>query len=105
MSSRKRLISPAIGLLVLITDLGLTQAEVLQPLPVWLLIPGMFVGANLGNAPCSTTHMVVCSFWDVDYHMVNSPGLMSLSLSLDWALYSAVANLVWCRRSRVSKKN
>ena len=45
------LISTVVGLAALIAILGLSQIEAVEPAPIVLLLPGLFVAAKIGDAP------------------------------------------------------
>jgi hypothetical protein len=92
------LISTAVGVSCLITLLALAQIHAVYRLPTALLTPGVFVAAKIGNAPCSTSHVVECPFWDVDVKATNTPRLTILWMALDCALYATVYHLLCCWR-------
>jgi hypothetical protein len=97
---KRLLISAVMGLAALIAVLGLSQIEAVAPGVVVLLLPGDFVAAKIGGAPCSTSHVLDCPFWDVDYKALNTPILTFLWLVLDWILYASLFYVLWRWRRR-----
>jgi hypothetical protein len=91
------LISTAVVVSCLIALLALAQIHAIYRLPTALLTPGVFVAAKIGNAPCSTSHVVECPFWDVDVKATNTPPLTILWMALDCALYATVYHFLCLR--------
>ena len=88
---KRLLISGGAGFGMLAVLMVLSQFELLQPAPIFLLLPGVFTVAKLAGAPCSTSHVTSCSFWDVNLQIVNTPVLTAAWVAFDFLLYAAAA--------------